>query len=94
MKNIRIYPGQDIGTRKVLYTVCEATDNDIENSYKRTHTKRGQIPVIMLNEDDKMLNVFTSIQAASKHTGITAQNISRVLDDSKLTAGGFRWRRQ
>lgn len=43
------------------------------------------------SKDGKCLGVFQSLTEASKETGIGIKNISRVMNKSDMSAGGYRW---
>lgn len=92
MKEVKIYPGQDIGDREVLYTVCVATPEDIRKTYVSEHNKRGQKPVSMYSLDDKYMITFRSIRRAASELGISESSISKAVDIPTRSAGGHRFK--
>lgn len=55
---------------------------------------RKKVPVIMIDlKTRKELGTYESITAASKQTGVCAENIKKVLKGERSHAGGYWWKR-
>ena len=49
-------------------------------------------PVLMLNQEGKILKKYCSSRDASRHTGVHHCNILRVCKNKRITAGGYKWK--
>ena len=100
MKHIKIYPeaGSEprLNGRKIIYTLCEATPEDIKNTPRKiiNDSNCGQQSITMINKyTNKIVAVYPSITMASKMRNIKKTAISRALKDKQYTAGGYKWKK-
>ena len=51
MENIKIYPknGEKLEGREIIYTVCKATQEDIEKQYRENNSKRKSTGARIVN---------------------------------------------
>ena len=88
------YPKKEtwIDGKLVKYFYSLASYDDVKESYKRSHKKRGQIPIFEYDRAKSLVAIHDSISAASKKTGIDMSNISKVKDLDNRTAGNRIWK--
>ena len=66
--------------------------NGIHNAHFGILGGRPTTTVFQYTKYGDFVNQFKSITDASKHTGVLASGISRVMKGKAKTAGGFIWR--
>lgn len=58
---------------------------------KTGHNHNRSKPVCQISITEETIQTFGSALEASRETGITAQNINKVLTGKRPTAGGYKW---
>jgi hypothetical protein len=56
--------------------------------------KAKEKPIEQLNLDGIVINAFVSLHAITRETGICWQNVYKVCNGLRKTAGGYRWQYQ
>ncbi len=94
MSTIKIFPNEEISGRKVIYTLCQATEEDVKNRPRKisSATNCGQKMVKQIQFNGTTIAIFNSIKEASDETNIDMSTISRVVNGKSFSAGGYCWR--
>lgn len=76
-------------------------NNKVSNLEWRTHKeqraihfkiKKTEVPVVQMDLEDEVIQVWHSQQAAAKVLGIPRTNINKCCNGKRKTAGGYKWR--
>ena len=94
MQNIKIFPGEIVGQRKVIYTLCEATPEDVKNSPRKLSSREncGQKKVVCMTLEGEMISIHNSLKLASETRAVSASSISLACNGKLKTAGGYKWK--
>ena len=82
-------------TRVTQLTRAPTTDDvkrKISEGLKKYHNDNKQIKIQQYDNNNNLLNEYTSISEASKETSVTRKAISLYLRKKTKTAGGFIWK--
>ena len=100
MEYIKIYPenNEKINGRKVIYTMCKATPEDISNQYRNNNSKRKSTGAKIVNciglKSDMLVSTYESVTEAAQKTGLDASNISKACRGDIPSLGGYKWQYQ
>jgi hypothetical protein len=75
-------------------TPAENTTHAKETGLLDSRTKALEKPIEQLNLDGIVINAFVSLHAITRETGICWQNVYKVCNGLRKTAGGYRWQYQ
>lgn len=76
--------------RNNIFTNLDWCDCKYNNNYGN-HKTFGNKKVIMLDKNNNKINIFDSINEASKKTNIIATSIGKCCNKKQKTAGGYVW---
>ena len=81
---------KDETKRNNIFTNLEWCDCKYNNNYGN-HKTFGNKKVIMLDKNNNKINIFDSVNEASKKTNIIATSIGKCCNKKQKTAGGYVW---
>ena len=94
MPNIKIFPGEKVGQRSVIYTLCKATPEDIKNTPRKISSgdNCGQKKVVCMDLNGELISIHNSLTLASELRCVSISTISLVCNGKAKTAGGYKWK--